>query len=355
MRIGIIGGSSQVGSSLALYLKHFSKEEVVCFVRSGYSNIFFELFDIPFARIDLNNSEQLKQQLSSFDAIIDCSYPAGQLFEILPAIRKNFNAVIPSMKKEAVFIYMSSIMAYGMPAGESRIGQYAIPRSSYAYIKRGAERAAMKLCKQHGIKGYNFRLSQVHGFLQSVNASFREKLSGVEAVYIKGSEQDLTNTIFINAVCEAVIKCVRQEVVPGLYTLVAEPQWTLQELYTYYTSAYNPGCKLVYFQETGGASSGSRWLVTRMIAVLKRFRPLLETYILMKLPGVSVKFKGRYRQSEVFSSVHAGLPKESIDFNLLGKPPLAVIPGIKSSLQEVKAHEKTMQDMYNKIIAENRK
>jgi hypothetical protein len=75
----------------------------------------------------------------------------------------------------------------------------------------------------------------------------------------------------------------------------------------------------------------------------------------MKLPKLSIKFKGRYRQSEVFSSVYTGMHRESIDFNLLGKPPLAVISGIQSGPQEVKEQEKALQDMYNKIIEENRK
>jgi len=101
MRIGIIGGSSQVGSSLALYFKHFSNTDVVCFVRSTYSTIFFELFDIAFDKIDFNDSEKLQQQFQGLDAVIDCSYPAVQLYDILPAIRRNLNAIITAMPESA--------------------------------------------------------------------------------------------------------------------------------------------------------------------------------------------------------------------------------------------------------------
>ena len=97
MRIAIIGGSSQVGSSIALYLTHFNQAEVVCFIRGVYSSVFFELFNISYDKIDLNNKEQLSDKLKGFDAVIDCSYPAGQLFDIVPSITKNFEAIISVM------------------------------------------------------------------------------------------------------------------------------------------------------------------------------------------------------------------------------------------------------------------
>jgi nucleoside-diphosphate-sugar epimerase len=354
MRIGIIGASSQVGSSIALYLKHFSGTDVVGFVRSAYSSVFFELFNISYDKIDLNDGAQLRKKLENFDVVIDCTYPAGQLYSILPAIRRNLNLIISAMPRETVFIYMSSIMAYGMPFEKSHIEHYSIPRSSYAYIKRKAENETVRLCKKYAVKGYNFRLSQVHGFLQSVNTSFRNKLSNASVAYISGSGQDLTNTIFINSVCEAIIKCVKGEVKPGLYTLVSQPQWTLEELYSYYTFNYNIDCKLEYFKNPKLLSQ-RRSLMIMGIGFLKKYRPLLETYILMRSPKASIAFKGRYRQSETYRAGNEFTPKEAIDRNLLGTPSLNIITGIRSSANEVVLHEKEIETFYNKIISENRK
>jgi len=355
MRIGIIGGSSQVGSSLALYFKHFSNTDVVCFVRSTYSTIFFELFDIAFDKIDFNDSEKLQQQFQGLDAVIDCSYPAVQLYDILPAIRRNLNAIITAMPESAIFIYMSSIMAYGMPPEEKYVKHYAIPRSSYAYIKRQAEREVVRLCEKYDRKGYNFRLSQVHGFLQSVSNSFRGKLSISPAAYISGSAQELTNTIFINSVCAAVLKCVSGEVKPGLYTLVSQPQWTLEELYTYYTVHYDIDSRLHFFDEKARPLRKESSFISAILGRAKKYRPMLETYVLLRLPNFFVELKGRYRQSEVYRTVNSAHTTEPIHENLLGPPPLATINSIESSVTEVAAHEKKMEDFYNKIIAGNRK
>jgi len=353
MRIGIIGASSQVGSSIALYLKHFTAEEVICFIRSEYSGIFFELFGIGYERVDFTNVVELQQKLTGLDVVIDCSYPSGQLYAILPAIRNNFNAIIAAMPEKAVFIYMSSIMAFGMPPGESRLKHYNLPRSSYAYIKRKAEKEMEQLCKKYEKKGFVFRLSQVHGFLQSVNSSFREKLSSASVAFINGSPEDLTNTVFINSVCEAIIKCAKGEVSPGLYTLVSQPQWTLEQLYSYYTVNYDIDCSLQYFKaETRPAPKKS--LIAGLFGTLKKFRPLLETYVLMQSPKASIIFKGRYRQSEVIRTVNNGAAAmQAIDFNLLGPVPFSTISNISSSVSEVTAFEKKLETFYNKVITDN--
>jgi len=354
MKIGIIGASSQVGSSIALYCKHFTNTDVVCLVRAAYSSSFFELFDIAYDRVDFNNQDTLKQQLSGCDAVIDCSFPAGQLYNILPAIKKSVETIIAAMPEKAIFIYMSSIMAYGMPPDQEYLEHYSIPRSSYAFIKRNAEKEVVRLCKKYSKKGYNFRLSQVHGFLQSVNGSFREKLSSASIAYISGPPQTPTNTIFINSVCAAIIKCVNAEVKPGLYTLVSQPQWTLAELYNYYVVNYNIDCRLEYLEELNKEKQKTT-LTSSVIKRLKKYRPLLETYILMRSPGISIKFKGRYRQSEVYSAVNEVAVKTAIDFNLLGIPPFNKIDNINSSVQEVVAHEKEIETFYNKMITDNRR
>src|SRR4029077_18703572 len=108
--------------------------------------------------------------------VVDFTLPSGELYSIPKSIDTIMENIISGLSGDQKYIYMSSIMAYGMPPAEKNIKSYLIPRSSYAFIKRKAETRPLQLGRKYKIKTYNFRLGQVHGFLQSVNTSFREKL-----------------------------------------------------------------------------------------------------------------------------------------------------------------------------------
>jgi len=352
MRIGIIGGSSQVGVSLALYFKKYSDADVLVFVRSSYSRVFFDLCKIDYQHIDFSNQASLSHSLEALDLVVDCSYPAGQLHSILPATKRNVQAVIAAMPEKAAYVYMSSIMAYGMPDGQTQIEHYMVPRTAYAYIKRSAERYIHQISRKYKRRAYSFRLGQVHGFLQSVNESFKEKLSSTSKAYITGDPGELTNTIFISSLGEAILKCGKGTISPGVYTLVSQPQWTLKELYGYYLNMYNLTTELVYMpivrnvKKRAGFPAG-------LMAFLKKHRPLLETYILMQLPKMAVKFKGRFRQSEVYAVVNAGAGHAAIDFNLLGTPSLQTVTGIKSGVNDIMQFESEMESTYNDLLDKN--
>ena len=232
MKIGIIGASSQVGSSLAFYFKHFTTVEPVCFIRSSYSSVSFDIASVEYRLKDSSN--WAKEEFDGFDAVIDCSYPGGQLYEIGDSIKKQLRTIMPLLKPGTSFIYMSTIMAFGMPDSFKQVKNFTVPRSTYAYLKRKAEKEVRQLSEKHLIDGYNFRLGQVHGFLQSVNSSYREKLSMNKEVKLDGTAAGLVNIIFIPTLAEAIIKAATKKIVPGLYSLVNSPQWNLSQLYEYY-------------------------------------------------------------------------------------------------------------------------
>src|SRR6185437_438139 len=166
--IGILGASSQVGSSVALYLKKFPGVRVICFIRSDYSKIFFELFGIEYRKLEDTVSPA---DFEPLDVILDFRYPAVQMHQILNRSREDIRKTLAAMRPGTTYFYMSSIMAYGMPDEKKWIAHYRFPRSSYAYIKRALEKFTVREGRKKGIRIYNYRLGQVHGFLQSVNGS----------------------------------------------------------------------------------------------------------------------------------------------------------------------------------------
>jgi nucleoside-diphosphate-sugar epimerase len=353
IRIGLLGGSSQVGASVAFFLKEFPEVKVTCFIRSAYSEVFFRMLDIECDRIDMQDEALLQAKIGQFDVILDFAYPSGQLYEILHRSKQNTGKILHAMKKGSAYFYMSSIMAYGMPDQETWIRHCRLPRTSYSYIKRSIEKYAFSRGKKEGVKIFNFRLGQVHGFLQSVNGSFRKKLSETNIAMLNGNPEDPVNIIFINQLCEAILQCARGVNPPGLYTLVSKPQWSLRQLYQYYIKYYDLQTHLLFRPEEKKKPGKS--IFQKGMDLAKPYRPLLETYILMRMPSLATGVKGRFRQSEMLQ--HNNDPGQEfgyIDFNLLGSPPFEMISGLTSDPDEIMKIEKDRELHYNAIILSRR-
>ncbi len=353
MKIGILGASSQVGSSVALYFKKFPEAEVTCFIRSSYSEIFFDLFEIDYIYIDLK-STSFNKRIGEMDIVLDFAYPTGQLNEILAHSKKNIERTLSLMKKGSMFFYMSSIMAYGMPDHEKWIKNYSIARNSYSYIKREIEKFTLSAGKKYGISIYNFRLGQVHGFLQSVNSSFVKRLSETDIALIDGDSNDKVNITFIYSICEAVINAAKNNQKPGVYTLVFNPQWTLHDLYDFYISYYNMPTRLE-FRPSENKRKRRKSLIQYGIQLARPYRSFLETYVLMKAPRLSTSIKGKFRQNEFLTSVGRNAERNYIDFNLLGTPSLQMINGLTVKKESIEQIEKQMESHYNSVIIANSK
>jgi len=348
MRIGIIGASSQVGSSLALHLKQHAGIVPICFIRSAYPAIFFDISGIEYRVIELDNETALKKNFEDIDLFIDCSYPSGQLYEIAHEIRRQLKIFFAAMPVGASFIYCSTIMAFGMPDGQKQVKNYLIPRSTYAHLKRIAEETVKKLSQQYHIPAFIFRLGQVHGFLQSVNASFREKLSMNKTVTLDGDADDLVNIIFIETLAEAVIRVGRDEIPADTYSLVNNPQWTLKQLYDHYTSYYSLENKIQFI--TGLDISNKKPWYKISMSSLKKYRGLIETFFLIRNKKMYIKVKGKYRVANVKRSAGGADNGVYTDFHLLGKNPGKLIAGLDCEPKLVLEKEKEIEALYDRNI-----
>ncbi|MDB5223201.1 MAG: hypothetical protein JWN83_1868 [Chitinophagaceae bacterium] len=349
MRIAIIGASSQVGSSLALYFKQNTDVVPVCFIRSTYSVVFFETSEIEYRII--NRDEWLKTDFADIDAVVDCTYPSGQLYEIERLVKTQLQSLFKILPPQIIFIYLSTIMAFGMPDKFKYVKYFFIPRSTYAYLKRRAEVTVRRLSQQYKISGYNFRLGQVHGFLQSVNASYREKFSMNKTIFIDGHPTDLTNIIFISNLAQAIIVAAKKNISPGTYSLVNKPQWTLSQLYKYYQEYYSLQNDILFTNYV--KRSLKQRLSGLIISNLKNYRSLLETFFLIRNEKLYAKIKGRYRFLEVKRSITMQKRKVYTDFHILGKNPGKIIDDLQYSPNEVFISEKLMEKRYKSNLIKN--
>jgi nucleoside-diphosphate-sugar epimerase len=350
MKIAIVGGSSQVGFSLALYLKHYYKIELTAFVRSSYAKNIYDLCDIKCDFMDFSMKNE-KNLLSEFDVVVDFTYPTGQIFEIKANIQKNIDFVISQMSRNSIYIYMSSIMAFGTSDVEFEIKNRIIPRTNYAFLKRLAEKNVKRISKKYGIKGVNFRLGQVHGFLQSVTFDYTDKFNRNNKIHVNGYKDDLTNTVFIDTICKSILEIYNQSELGSLeeiYTLVSKPQWSLENLYRYYSVCYDFDFNIEYEKRINDKKRKNF-----LYPLLNKYRFFFENYILINNPRIAIVLKGVYRARNMKLSEISEQP-ENVKYHLLGTAPLETVPNVYSlSVQETLDRENVIKSIYINLITRN--
>jgi putative NADH-flavin reductase len=352
IRIAILGSNGQVGAEVAAYLSLKQDVDVLCLVRSVYSAALFRVLAIPYAVFDPSKGNALSELLCDRDIVVDCTYPGAELPDIAQTIRRNMRVVFQSMRQGSTYIYMSSIMAFGMANGVRFVKRHAWCRTSYAYIKRSAEHHAQQAGRKHNIRVFNLRLGQVHGLLQGVTQEFKTSLKRPSLV-VEGDRSDLTTSVFAYPVSQAILNCGSGLVQPGLHTVVSSPQWTLGELFDYYLARY-PACARIRFGEPD-ETSGPQAAETFIGKALVSKRDLLEAYVLLRFPSLFEVAKGSYRKRVVASDIGLlGQTEERVVSPLLGLVPGSCVADIGSSAEEVMQAEITMSDVLERSIALNR-
>jgi len=345
-KVALLGGDSQVGAEVALYLSLKKETNLICFVRSEYSTALLDAMSVPYLIVDYRNTKLLKEAFADCDIALDFTYPAAQPPDVWRIARDNILAVLSSMRKGSKYVYMSSIMAFGMPNHVSSPKVFVFPRTFYSHTKRKLERSVESLGRKFGIHAFIFRLGQVHGLLQSVTQGFISALSG-DILYVKGKPTDLTNTAFPSFLVEIVMKCARNDLKPGVYTLVQTPQWTLEELFDYYRRRYGVQAKVVPLSSEDERNTLQQHHNPHFWSGWMAYRDMFEAYLFPHLPDFFPLAKGLYRVKRVSQELsfipHA---QKRIERPLLGQPPGKLVTGIPiSSLDDIIRSEQQMEKL----------
>jgi len=351
IKIAIIGGNSQVAAEVSLYLFHNKDIELVCFTRSEYSSVLFKLTSIKHDTIDFDDAAGVVRKLNQFDVVVDFSYPSVQTGNILQHIQKNIYAIIRGMRPGSAFIYMSSIMAFGMPENSYRIKDYRFPRSTYSFIKRKTERFVKSTCAKHEIKAFNLRLGQVHGVLQGISQNITESLAGDE-IFVNGSREDLTNTVFASSVGDAIVKCGMGSIPENTYALVSTEQWSLGELYQYYMEKCDLHPEIIYGADVNTGQKVHLSLGAYVKSKMAKYRGVLESYILFNLQFLAPYIKGYWRKKSVAIDLQQSQVNDDkkISFHLLGETPGKIVPDINSQPAEILASENKIRTLLHSAV-----
>lgn len=347
INVAFIGGNSQVATELQLCFAGVEGISTTSFIRSEYSSILTSIAGGKWDILDFDDKVSL-HQLNSFDYVLDFSYPSVQSSQVLTAAKENIDKIIHEMSHGSTYMYMSSIMAHGMPDGANYISWYKISRTLYSYIKRKIEKHVIIQGQKNGIKTYNIRLAQMHGVLQSITLNYQQKYALCNEISVYGKPTDYMNIAFISTLAAALKKCFAGEIIPGMYTLVENPQWSMQRMFEFYDLYFDKVMHVHYLPVLNQKQKRS-WLQS-----LQKYRPLIETYILYKSPRLTNYLKGIYREKKIQYE-----RKSTVSINperhLLGKVPTPILKKVQISFSETTEQMLAIREYLDGLVTKNQK
>jgi nucleoside-diphosphate-sugar epimerase len=228
--IAVVGANGQVGSEVCLYLSKMPEVQVVPICRNRYGSSFLRQCGLECRHGGLT-SDNARELLSGCDLVADFSLPKGNPAVVRSAIEKTLTSAFEGAGSTMRFVYISSIMAFGMGPNSKVLRNHLVARTRYGSTKRFGERLLFKLARKHKREGYVLRLGQVHGELQSATRAIKRDLKNETAYIPKGPSY----AVFAFTIAEALARIAEGKEKPGLYTLVSKPEWTWKEVHEYHT------------------------------------------------------------------------------------------------------------------------
>jgi nucleoside-diphosphate-sugar epimerase len=327
-RIAILGVNGRVGAELAVAL-HQDGCDVTGLLRARGGAVLCSLAGIPYRLTGADTD------LREFDTVIDAAIPSGDSATLRREIQGCIDRWLTAMKPGATYVYLSSIMALGMPPTEDRARFHRVPRTSYGYAKRCAERFAARLGRARHVRVIALRLGQVHGHFQAASHDFIDKLSRSE-VLVNGQPDDLTTTVFVSELAAFFAGAAESTLSPGMYHAVSSPQWRQADLLEYFRRRHGGSATVQY-----GAALPSP-------GTLDRLRQFAESYVLGEIPVLAVPLKGWYRTRQASTPQHAR--ERALLLNVLGRCPDPTLP-LALTRSEVECRNAALADSMRALLA----
>lgn len=347
-KIGVIGASGQVGSEIVLLLKRMFGYEVIPICRSRYSAIFFEELDFKCRIGNIENKDDSVKLLEDIDLVIDFSLPKGLPSEINFKSKKIIENIVRYSKHDSKFIYISSIMAFGMGKDKKELKNYFLANTSYGSCKRYAEKLVIKLCKKSNKKYYILRLGQVHGILQNISSIIQKSLP-LKEIFIPDSK---SFTIFTPEIAQAIFNIDSNKVKSDIYTLISYPDWQWKEVFNYYL---NQNTKINLLKKTYPSSLSDEiiGLIKRnIISIIKTNKDLITSYISNKLPSLEKKLLYIYYVNSSNNQILTFENKSTYNFS--GEITVYSIPGKRLTSIKLSGNQiRTVLDTLEEYLTNN--
>lgn len=291
-KLGVIGANGQVGTEVCIYLSEMENFEVVPVCRSDSSTAFLRKLGLNCKVGNMEDPEQAKEILKDIDVVIDFSYPKGTAQRVREMTRKSISNVLRFSPPDSSFIYMSSIVAFGVHSSSPWVRRHVFSHTPYGALKRYGERVTRFMGLLNRRKVYILRLGQVHGEMQSVGRKMRKE---IEKKYLSlpFSGNVHSPTVFCSTISEAISSIVSGREAPGRYTLVSNPEPTWRELYDFYAREEKKDLKITSSGYLGYKSNFFD-MGSVISSFAKRNREFISSLILKFFPKLELRLSGKY-------------------------------------------------------------
>ena len=301
----MIGANGQVGTEVCLFLSLTRDVRVVPICRTPLSSVFLRRCGLECRHGEIEDADRAAALLEGCDVVVDCSFPGGPLAERRARIRRILVNAVHHAPRDARFVYMSSISAFGMGQTSRTFRRYAWARTSYGAQKRWAERLAVRLCRTANHPLYVLRLGQVHGELQGVSRNITRGLLATQVFVPTG----LSYTVFAFTISEALTEIARGREAPGHYTLVSSPEWTWQEVHEFYCRRQHvvPAVVLTNTRAAadgaGGLSRIAGTVGADMLARARKYIEPLASHLTAYSPALECQLTATYNRFRAASEI----------------------------------------------------
>ena len=227
MKIGIIGGNSQVATETALYLSQ-SGHSVIPIVRNELGAAHLAHLDFSY-RIEDVSKPNCSKIFDDLDVIVIAAHaePYYRGYTTTSeAHGTNVDIIKNSVEftsKETTIIYFSSIAAYG--------NEYS---QSYRYIKekRKMETKLQELLDEKDRDWYALRLGHVLGSNTGYYKNIR-KCHDKNEIKVPTDGEKRSNVVHPKVISDVIVSCENKEMGPGIYGVVNNPQWTWKDVFDF--------------------------------------------------------------------------------------------------------------------------
>ena len=234
MNLGLIGANGKIGTELSFLLK--DDVNLIPITRNRLGSIFLNHHDFPCRISDISKENDALESLSDLDSVVILSYATdpysgGQTRSSQKINEEIIKNTIKFSKNNATIIYFSTIRAFSNSI-VSNTSNFWI-KSSFEKEKIHLENLLLSGSKKNKKRAFILRMSQVFGDNQPRTHYFRDILSK-EKVIVQVSPEKPSNIVHTVTIKDAITKCLEHEYVPGIYSLVNNPQWTWKDVIDYY-------------------------------------------------------------------------------------------------------------------------
>ena len=234
MKLGLVGANGSVGTELCFLLNEDTELKPI--IRNRLGAVFLKHHGFNCHIADISQKNDAKENLSDVDLTVITSYTTDPFSNSQIQSSQQINEqlirnAIKFSKDNSTIIYFSTIRAFSHKIDPSTPRFWSRP--GYDKEKKYLEQVLFSECKKQKKRGFALRIGHVFGNNQSRTRKIKKIFSN-KNVPVQVDPKKKSNVVHTVTIKDAILRCAKSDIKPGLYSVVNNPQWTWEDVFEYY-------------------------------------------------------------------------------------------------------------------------